>query len=154
MPGQRRAAPGLHQDRDAQAEEERRHHSARKSVILRILAERLAAQRDVIVGVLSRPQAAIHDFYRELGSLFGVQLSPHNRWAGCKVLRECWQNHIDSALVRPVLIVDEAQEMVPKVLAELRILASVKLDSHILLTVVPTSSPATRKCTTAGIASA
>jgi general secretion pathway protein A len=107
-----------------------------KSVTLRILAERLAAQRDVTVGVLSRPQAAIHDFYRELGSLFGVQLSPHNRWAGCKVLRERWQNHIDSSLVRPVLIVDEAQEMVPKVLAELRLLASTRLDSHILLTVV------------------
>jgi len=107
-----------------------------KSVTLRILAERLAAQRDVTVGVLSRPQASIHDFFRELGSLFGVQLSPHNRWAGCKVLRERWQNHIDSALVRPVLIVDEAQEMVPKVLAELRLLASTKLDSHILLTVV------------------
>ena len=107
-----------------------------KSVTLRILAERLAAQRDVTVGVLSRPQASIHDFFRELGSLFGVQLSPHNRWAGCKVLRERWQNHIDSALVRPVLIVDEAQEMVPKVLAELRLLASTRLDSHILLTVV------------------
>lgn len=109
---------------------------AGKSVTLRILAERLAAQRDVTAGVLSRPQASIHDFFRELGSLFGVQLSPHNRWAGCKVLRERWQNHIDSALVRPVLIVDEAQEMVPKVLAELRLLASTKLDSHILLTVV------------------
>jgi general secretion pathway protein A len=107
-----------------------------KSVTLRILAERLGAQRDVTVGVLSRPQAGLSDFYRELGSLFGVQLSPHNRWAGCKVLRERWQTHIDAALVRPVLIVDEAQEMVPKVLAELRLLASARLDSHILLTVV------------------
>jgi general secretion pathway protein A len=107
-----------------------------KSVTLRILAERLGAQRDVTVGVLSRPQAGLSDFYREMGSLFGVQLSPHNRWAGFKVLRDRWQEHIDAALVRPVLIVDEAQEMVPKVLAELRLLASARLDSHILLTVV------------------
>jgi len=107
-----------------------------KSVTLRILAERLGAQRDVTVGVLSRPQAGLSDFYREMGSLFGVQLSPHNRWAGCKVLRERWQTHIDAALVRPVLIVDEAQEMVPKVFAELRLLSSARLDSHILLTVV------------------
>jgi type II secretory pathway predicted ATPase ExeA len=107
-----------------------------KSVTLRILAERLGAQRDVTVGVLSRPQAGLSDFYREMGALFGVQLSPHNRWAGFKVLRERWQAHIDAALFRPVLIVDEAQEMVPKVLAELRLLASARLDSHILLTVV------------------
>jgi type II secretory pathway predicted ATPase ExeA len=71
-----------------------------------------------------------------MGALFGVQLSPHNRWAGFKVLRERWQSHIDSALFRPVLIVDEAQEMVPKVLAELRLLACARLDSHLLLTVV------------------
>ena len=43
-----------------------------KSVTLRILAERLAAQRDVTVGVLSRPQAGLSDFCRELGALFGV----------------------------------------------------------------------------------
>ena len=107
-----------------------------KSVTLRILADRLAQKRDVTVGVLSRPQAALSDFYREMGALFGVQLSPHNRWNGFKVLRERWQSHIDGALVRPVLIIDEAQEMAPKVLAELRLLASAKLDSHILLTVV------------------
>ena len=107
-----------------------------KSVTLRILAERLGAHRDVRIGIVSRPQAGLADFYREMGDLFGVELAPHNRWAGAKVLRDRWQTHIDAALSRPVLIVDEAQEMPPAVLAELRLLSSARLDSHILLTVV------------------
>ena len=107
-----------------------------KSVTLRILAERLGAQRDVRIGIVTRPQAGLADFYREMGDLFGVELAPHNRWAGAKVLRDRWQTHIDAALSRPVLIVDEAQEMPPAVLAELRLLSSARLDSHILLTVV------------------
>jgi general secretion pathway protein A len=107
-----------------------------KSATLRILASRLIAQRDVKIGIISRPQAGLADFYREMGDLFGVELSPHNRWGGAKVLRDRWQTHIDAALSRPVLIVDEAQEMPPAVLAELRLLSSARLDSHILLTVV------------------
>ncbi len=107
-----------------------------KSVALRILAERLGNQRDVRVGVLSRPQAGLADFYRELGDLFGVELHPHNRWAGARILRERWQTHIDSSLTRPVLVVDEAQEMQSAVLGELRLLCSTRLDSHLLLTVV------------------
>ena len=83
---------------------------AGKSVTLRILTERLAAQRDVKVGVCSRPQANLADFYREMGDLFGVELRPHNRWAGAKVLRERWQTHIDASLARPVLVVDEVDE--------------------------------------------
>jgi len=49
-----------------------------KSVALRRLAERLAAHRDLALGILTRPQSGIPDFYRELGDLFGVQLSPQN----------------------------------------------------------------------------
>jgi len=107
-----------------------------KSVTLRLLAERLTGLRDVQVGVLSRPQARLADFYRELGDLFGVELQPHNRWGGAKLLRERWQSHIDASLCRPVLIVDEGQEMLVPVLAELRLLCSARLDSHLLLTVV------------------
>ncbi len=107
-----------------------------KSVTLRVLAERLSALRDVQVGVLSRPQAGLADFYRELGELFGVELHPHNRWGGAKLLRERWQSHIDAALCRPVLIIDEAQEMILPALNELRLLCSARLDSHLLLTVV------------------
>lgn len=107
-----------------------------KSVTLRVLVERLSGLRDARLGVLTRPQAGMADFYREMGALFGVQLHPHNRWGGAKVLRERWQEHIDAALCRPVLIVDEAQEMQPPVLNELRLLSSTRLDSHLLLTVV------------------
>ena len=47
-----------------------------KSVALRLLAERLAAHRDLALGVFTRPQSGIPDFYRELGDLFSVELSP------------------------------------------------------------------------------
>ena len=107
-----------------------------KSVTLRVLAERLAGLRDVQVGVLSRPQAGLADFYREMGELFGVELHPHNRYNGAKLLRARWQGHIDASLCRPVLIADEGQEMQLAVLNELRLLCSARLDSHLLLTVV------------------
>ena len=107
-----------------------------KSAALRILSASLATQRDVTVGVISRPQANIADFYREMGELFGVELRPHNRYGGAKVLRQRWQAHIQSTLSRPVLLVDEAQEMRSAVLAELRLLASADLDSNVLLTIV------------------
>lgn len=107
-----------------------------KSAALRLLRARLAAQREVSVGVLSRPQAALADFYRELGDLFGVPLRPHNRWASAKALREKWLQHIDTSLMRPVLLIDEAQEMHAAVLAELRLLTSTELDSRSILTVV------------------
>ena len=112
-----------------------------KSVALRLLAERLAAHRELALGILTRPQSGIPDFYRELGDLFGVQLSPHNRWAGARVLRERWQDHIAAALLRPVLVIDEAQEMKPAVLNELRLLCAAALDARALLTVVLSGDP-------------
>ena len=107
-----------------------------KSAALRILLERLSDLRDVVVGVLSRPQAAVADFYRELGHLFSVPLAPHNRWASAKALREKWLHHIDSSLFRPVLLIDEAQEMSSSALSELRLLSSTELDSRSILTTV------------------
>lgn len=107
-----------------------------KSVALRILASHLAGLRDVQVGVLTRPQSAIADFYRELGQLFGVALAPHNRWAGFKALRQRWLTHVETTRYRPALLVDEAQEIPSPVLAELRILASTDFDSRSILTVV------------------
>jgi type II secretory pathway predicted ATPase ExeA len=107
-----------------------------KSVALRLLAERLANLRDVSVGALAHPQSNVADFYREMGDLFGVALKPHNRWGGFKALRERWQAHIETTLVRPLLLIDEAQEMSPAVLSELRLLSSTRFDSRSLLAVV------------------
>ena len=107
-----------------------------KSAALRILCERLNHGRDLCVGILTRPQASLADFYRELGELFAVPLSPHNRWNSAKVLREKWLAHIESSIYRPVLIVDEGQEMNGAVFSELRLLSSAVLDSRSILTIV------------------
>lgn len=107
-----------------------------KSATLRLLAERLGKLRDVTVGVLTRPQSRIGDFYRELGDLFALKLNVSNRYGGFRALRERWRAHMESSLLRPIVLVDEAQEMPAEVLSELRILASADFDSTSLLTVV------------------
>jgi type II secretory pathway predicted ATPase ExeA len=107
-----------------------------KSVVLRLLADRLARANDLTVGAIHHPQSNIADFYREMGDIFGVALRPHNRWGGFKVLREAWLAHLDTTRRRAVLLIDEAQEMSPAVLCELRLLASARFDSQALLCVV------------------
>lgn len=107
-----------------------------KSVAMRILSDRFSHIPDVTVGVVSRPQANLADFYREMGEVFGVSLRPNNCWGGTKVLRERWQGHIQTTRVRPVLMIDEAQEMRVGVLSELRLLSSLSFDSRMLLSVV------------------
>ena len=107
-----------------------------KSVSLRIVAARLSTLRDVSVGVIERPQSKSPDYYRELGDIFAVKLSPRNHWGGFKALRERWKTHVASSWIRPVLLVDEGQEMSLDVLGELRILSSADFDATSLLTVV------------------
>jgi type II secretory pathway predicted ATPase ExeA len=107
-----------------------------KSKSLQFLAHRLERLDNVIVGVMERPQSNLGDFYREMGDLFGVNLSPANRYGGFKALRQRWQEHIKSTLFRPVLLIDEAQEMMTCSLNELRLLGSAQFDSECLLTVV------------------
>ncbi|MBQ0718496.1 MAG: ATP-binding protein, partial [Sulfitobacter litoralis] len=107
-----------------------------KSVALRLLAGRLGQLRDLTVGAITHPSSNLADFYREMGDLFGVELKPHNRWGGFKALRERWLAHLESTLLRPILLIDEAQEMHPAVLNELRLLSSMEFDSRLLLSVV------------------
>lgn len=107
-----------------------------KSVVMRLLAERLARLADLSVGVIHHPQSNLSDFYRELGDIFGISMRVSNRWGGFKALRARWIDHLGSASRRPVILIDEAQEMTPAVLCELRLLASARFDSQSLLCVV------------------
>jgi type II secretory pathway predicted ATPase ExeA len=107
-----------------------------KSAVLRLLDERLAKLPELSVGAISHPSSNLADFYREMGDLFAVELKPHNRWGGFKALRERWLAHLEATLLRPVVLIDEAQEMHPAVLNELRLLTSLHFDSRTLLSVI------------------
>lgn len=107
-----------------------------KSATLRLLSKRLSGLRDITFATLTRPHSGVIDFYRELGELFDVPIKPNNRWMSSKGLREKWLAYFDNSLSRPVLFVDEAQEMKPQILNELRLLMSKNLDSCTLMTVV------------------
>jgi type II secretory pathway predicted ATPase ExeA len=107
-----------------------------KSKTLQIIAHRCKQMSELRVGVMERPQSSASDFYREMGELFGVNLTPANRYGGFKALRERWREHIAKTLFRPVLFIDEAQEMTSVCLNELRLLGSAHFDSQCLLTVI------------------
>jgi len=107
-----------------------------KSAAMRVLHDRLEQMRDVTVAHLDRPQSSVADFYRELGDAFVISVTSSNRWGGFRALREKWRATFEGSLVRPVLLIDEAQEMSSQVLAELRILTAEHFDSRSLLTCV------------------
>jgi len=104
-----------------------------KSKTLQQIAHRLEQIPDLTVGVMQRPQSSLGDFYRELGELFNVGLSPANRYGGFKALRNRWKTHCQSTLLRPVLLIDEAQQVSTECLTELRLLQSHHFDSQNLL---------------------
>ena len=107
-----------------------------KSVVMRVLAERLSRLADLSVGIIHHPQSNLSDFYRELGDIFGISIRVSNRWGGFKALRARWLDHLGSSSRRAVILADEAQEMNSLVLNELRLLASARFDSQSLLCIV------------------
>ena len=107
-----------------------------KSVAMRLLAERLGHTDGLRVAALSHPSSRLGDFYREMGELFGISLVSNSRWASFKGLRERWLAHLDDTRMRPLLLIDEAQELHVSVLSEIRLLGSIDFDSRAILSVV------------------
>lgn len=107
-----------------------------KSVTLRLIKTKLDKIPDVSVAALTRPQSSIGDFYREIGNLFQIETRANNRWQSYKALRDRWLAHCVATRQRPVLIIDEAQELPITVANELRLLTSHEFDSRAILTVI------------------
>ena len=68
-----------------------------RSVVMRVLAERLSRLADLSLGVIHHPQSNLSDFYRELGDIFGLSIRSSNRWGGFKALRARWIDHLGSS---------------------------------------------------------
>ena len=107
-----------------------------KSAALRTLASRLDKTDGLRIAALSHPSSRLADFYREMGELFGIALVHNNRWNGFKLLRDRWRSHLHDTRMRPLLLIDEAQELQASVLTEIRLLASTEFDSRTILSVV------------------
>ena len=107
-----------------------------KSVVLRQLAARLSRSDSLRVAAITHPSSRLSDFYREIGELFGVNLMYNNRWATFKSLRERWLAYLDETRMRPVVLIDEAQDMLTSVFSEIRLLSSADFDSRAILSVV------------------
>ena len=107
-----------------------------KSVALRQLQNHLSSMPELCVRILTRPQSRLRDFYREIAALFGVEIQSSNRFGGFQKLRDQWLAQIHTSLFRPVLLIDEAQEVPEEVLSEIRILGSCDLDARCILAVV------------------
>jgi general secretion pathway protein A len=107
-----------------------------KSVVLRMLSERLNRLPNVIVGEFTRPQSSINDFYRELADLFRIPFSVSNRYSGHQTLRKKWRSHIETTLLRPILLIDEAQALNSSVINEIKSLSSERFDSQMLITII------------------
>src|SRR5260370_34485754 len=103
-----------------------------KSVVMRLLAERLSRLADLSVGVIHHPQSNLSDFYRELGEIFAISIRVSNRWGGVKALPARWLGHLGSLRRPPGIFVDEAQAMTPIGFSELGMLASASIDCRSL----------------------
>lgn len=80
------------------------------------------------------------DFCRELSNAIGVE-SAGSYPSLVRALQDCVEETALTQGLRPVLIIDEAHDMRPEVLAILRILTNFEMDSRLLLAMVICGQP-------------
>lgn len=107
-----------------------------KSTCLRQVVAEVERSGEAEVVVVEQVSGSVTSFYQELGHHFGLNLSQRNRWGSFRALRAKWRDHVTAKRLRPLVVVDEAQQMNVKVLTELRLLSSMRLDSCTVLSVI------------------
>lgn len=105
-----------------------------KSVVLRAVAESLPEAR-YRVRYLHVTSLSKRDFCRELCAAVGCEPAGHYG-ALVKRLREHWSGLMDQESLRPVVLIDEAHDLRPDVLAILRILTNFEMDSRLVVSIL------------------
>jgi type II secretory pathway predicted ATPase ExeA len=114
-----------------------------KTLVLRALAESLPEAR-YRVHYLHVTSLSKRDFCRYLASAIGAPPAGHTG-ALIAAIQQRATTLMDADAVRPVLLLDEAHEMRPDVLALLRLLTNFQLDSRLVLSIVIVGQPALRE---------
>lgn len=110
-----------------------------KTVLLRCLADSLPEAR-FRVHYVKVTRLSGRDFCREVASAVGCE--PAGYYGA--LVRRIEERHLalmDQEALRPVLIVDEAHDMRPNVLATLRVLTNFSMDSRLVVSVVLAGQP-------------
>jgi general secretion pathway protein A len=110
-----------------------------KTVVLRQLVDQLPKARfrvhDIKVTGLSK-----RDFCRELAIAVGARPAGHTG-ALVRSLQARCREYMDNESVRPVIIVDEAQDMRPDVLALLKLITNFDMDSRLVVSFILCGQP-------------
>ena len=104
---------------------------AGKTTLLRSLLERLDS-RQVVAATLVSTQVSENDILRMVAAAFGVPVKGLDK-AGVLLALETYFVHLATTGKRALLIVDEAQNLSPATVEELRMLSNFQLEDHALL---------------------
>lgn len=104
---------------------------AGKTTIVRSLLEQLDPERVVAANIVST-QIDAHDMLRMVAAAFGVPSRNLDK-AGLLLAIETYLVSITAAGKRALLVVDEAQNLTPAAVEELRMLSNFQLEDHALL---------------------
>lgn len=114
-----------------------------KTMVLRALVDRLSEARFrthyVKVTDLSK-----RDFCRELCQATGAKTAA-TYGSLVRRLQERMESLVDSDSLRPVLVIDEAHDMRPDVLAILRVLTNFEMDSRLVISIILCGQPPLRR---------